>query len=327
MFVPIVITIAVIATIIWILLGYPFEFALSIGISVLVISCPCALGLATPVSIMVGTGKAAENGILIKSAESLELAHSINAIVLDKTGTITVGKPQVNDIFVFNKMKEGELLKIVGAIESKSEHPIAKAILEKTKEVEVLEAQNFEAIEGKGIKASINNSTYFAGNESLMKENNIKLSESEGIYQKLYEQAKTVIFVSDDEKLLGIIAISDTVKQTSIEAINGFKDMKIETYMLTGDNKTSAQAIGKMVGIDNIISEVLPQEKESKVRSLQEQGKIVAMIGDRNKRFTSTFKSKRRNCNWCRNRYCNRISRYCSNKKQFDRCSILIKVK
>lgn len=327
MFVPIVITIAVIATIIWILLGYPFEFALSIGISVLVISCPCALGLATPVSIMVGTGKAAENGILIKSAESLELAHSINAIVLDKTGTITVGKPQVNDIFVFNKMKEGELLKIVGAIESKSEHPIAKAILEKTKEVEVLEAQNFEAIEGKGIKASINNSTYFAGNESLMKENNIKLSESEGIYQKLYEQAKTVIFVSDYEKLLGIIAISDTVKQTSIEAINGFKDMKIETYMLTGDNKTSAQAIGKMVGIDNIISEVLPQEKESKVRSLQEQGKIVAMIGDRNKRFTSTFKSKRRNCNWCRNRYCNRISRYCSNKKQFDRCSILIKVK
>ena len=276
---------------------------------------------------MVGTGKAAENGILIKSAESLELAHSINAIVLDKTGTITVGKPQVNDIFVFNKMKEGELLKIVGAIESKSEHPIAKAILEKTKEVEALEAQNFEAIEGKGIKASINNSTYFAGNESLMKENNIKLSEAEGIYQKLYEQAKTVIFVSDYEKLLGIIAISDTVKQTSIEAINGFKDMKIETYMLTGDNKTSAQAIGKMVGIDNIISEVLPQEKESKVHSLQEQGKIVGMIGDRNKRFTSTFKSKRRNCNWCRNRYCNRISRYCSNKKQFDRCSILIKVK
>lgn len=283
MFVPIVITIAVIATIIWILLGYPFEFALSIGISVLVISCPCALGLATPVSIMVGTGKAAENGILIKSAESLELAHSINAIVLDKTGTITVGKPQVNDIFVFNNMQEGELLKIVGAIESKSEHPIAKAILEKTKEVEALETQNFEAIEGKGIKANINNNTYFAGNESLMKENNIKLSEAEGIYQKLYEQAKTVIFVSDDEKLLGIIAISDTVKQTSIEAINGFKDLKIETYMLTGDNKTSAQAIGKMVGIDNIISEVLPQEKESKVRSLQEQGRIVAMIGDRNK--------------------------------------------
>ena len=167
-------------------------------------------------------------------------------------------------------MQEGELLKIVGAIESKSEHPIAKAILEKTKEVEALEAQNFEAIEGKGIKASINNNTYFAVNESLMKENNIKLSEAEGIYQKLYEQAKTVIFVSDDEKLLGIIAISDTVKQTSIEAINGFKDMKIETYMLTRDNKTSAQAIGKMVGIDNIISEVLPQEKESKVHSLQE---------------------------------------------------------
>lgn len=229
---------------------------------------------------MVGTGKAAENGILIKSAESLELAHSINAIVLDKTGTITVGKPQVNDIFVFNNIQENELLKIVGAIESKSEHPIAKAILEKTREIEFLEAQNFEAVQGKGIKASINGNIYFVGNENLMKENNIEISMAKDIYIKLYEQAKTVIFVSNDEKLLGVIAISDTVKQTSIEAISSFKDMKIETYMLTGDNKTSAQAIGKMVGIDNIISEVLPQEKESKVRSLQEQGKIVAMIGD-----------------------------------------------
>ena len=229
---------------------------------------------------MVGTGKAAENGILIKSAESLELAHSINAIVLDKTGTITVGKPQVNDIFVFNNIQENELLKIVGAIESKSEHPIAKAILEKTREIEFLETQNFEAVQGKGIKASINGNIYFVGNENLMKENNIEISMAKDIYIKLYEQAKTVIFVSNDEKLLGVIAISDTVKQTSIEAISSFKDMKIETYMLTGDNKTSAQAIGKMVGIDNIISEVLPQEKESKVRSLQEQGKIVAMIGD-----------------------------------------------
>lgn len=229
---------------------------------------------------MVGTGKAAENGILIKSAESLELAHSINAIVLDKTGTITVGKPQVNDIFVFNNIQENELLKIVGAIESKSEHPIAKAILEKTREIVLLEAQNFEAVQGKGIKASINGNIYFVGNENLMKENNIEISMAKDIYIKLYEQAKTVIFVSNDEKLLGVIAISDTVKQTSIEAISSFKDMKIEPYMLTGDNKTSAQAIGKMVGIDNIISEVLPQEKESKVRSLQEQGKIVAMIGD-----------------------------------------------
>lgn len=229
---------------------------------------------------MVGTGKAAENGILIKSAESLELAHSINAIVLDKTGTITVGKPQVNDIFVFNNIQENELLKIVGVIESKSEHPIAKAILEKTREIELLEAQDFEAVQGKGIKASINGNIYFVGNENLMKENNIEISMAKDIYIKLYEQAKTVIFVSNDKKLLGIIAISDTVKQTSVEAISSFKDIKIETYMLTGDNKTSAQAIGKMVGIDNIISEVLPQEKESKVRSLQEQGKIVAMIGD-----------------------------------------------
>lgn len=180
-------------------------------------------------------------------------------------------------------MQENELLKIVGSIESKSEHPIAKAILERTKEIELLDVQDFEEIEGKGIKANINSNMYLVGNEILMQENNIEILEEKHIYQKLYEQAKTVIFVSDSKNLLGIIAISDTVKQTSIEAIKNFKDMKIKTYMLTGDNKTSAQAIGKMVGIDNIISEVLPQEKESKVRNLQEQGKIVAMIGDRNK--------------------------------------------
>lgn len=180
-------------------------------------------------------------------------------------------------------MQENELLKIVGAIELKSEHPIAKAILEKTKEIELPEVQNFEAIQGKGIRAEINNNIYFAGNERLMQENNIEILEEKDIYQKLYKQAKTVVFISNNKNLLGIIAISDTVRQTSIEAISSFKDMKIKTYMLTGDSKTSAQAIGKQVGIDNIISEVLPQEKESKVRNLQEQGKIVAMIGDRNK--------------------------------------------
>ena len=180
-------------------------------------------------------------------------------------------------------MQENELLKIVGAIELKSEHPIAKAILEKTKEIELPEVQNFEAIQGKGIRAEINNNIYFAGNERLMQENNIEILEEKDIYQKLYKQTKTVVFISNNKNLLGIIAISDTVRQTSIEAISSFKDMKIKTYMLTGDSKTSAQAIGKQVGIDNIISEVLPQEKESKVRNLQEQGKIVAMIGDRNK--------------------------------------------
>lgn len=229
---------------------------------------------------MVGTGKAAEEGILIKSAESLELAHLVDAIVLDKTGTITVGKPQVNDVFVFNNIEKKELLKIVGTIEKKSEHPIAKAILEVTKEIELWEAEKFEIIQGKGIKASVNNNIYFVGNQSLMQENNIQILEAKHIYQKLYEQAKTVIFVANNKKLLGIIAISDTVKQTSIEAIKEFKEMKIETFMLTGDNKESAEAIGKMVGIDNIISEVLPQEKERKVRNLQEQGKTVAMIGD-----------------------------------------------
>lgn len=281
-FVPIVILIAIIAFIIWIILGYSFEFALSIGISVLVISCPCALGLATPVSVMVGTGKAAENGILIKSAESLEVAHLIDTVVLDKTGTITNGKPELSSIYSFGDLKENELLQIAGGLESKSEHPIGTAILEKIKKenINIKHVEDFEAISGKGIKAKIDNKIYYAGNEKLMNEQNINILDKKDVYEALYKKANTVVFVSDEEKLIGIISVSDTIKASSKGAIDDFKKLKIETYMLTGDNKAQAQAIANEVGIDNVVAEVLPQDKERKVKELQEQGRKVAMIGD-----------------------------------------------
>ena len=284
-FVPAVMLIAIIACGIWLIAGYSFEFTLSIGISVLVISCPCALGLATPVSIMVGTGKAAENGILVKSAESLEIAHLIDTVVLDKTGTITNGKPKVTNIFTFNNINEKQLLEVVGSLESNSEHPIAIAILEKIKEenISIIRIENFEAISGKGIKANIDNEIYYAGNERLMQEQNIDILHAKDIYEKLYKEANTVIFISNESELLGIIGISDEVKQNSKKAIEEFNKLKIETYMLTGDNKIAAEAIAEKMGIDNVVSEVLPQEKEKKIRELQEQGKKVAMIGDRNK--------------------------------------------
>ena len=284
-FVPVVILIAIIVFCIWLIAGYSFEFALSIGISVLVISCPCALGLATPVSIMVGTGKAAENGILVKSAESLEIAHLIDTVVLDKTGTITNGKPKVTNIFTFNDINEKQLLEVAGSLESNSEHPIAIAILEKIKEenISIENSESFEAISGQGIKASINNNMYYAGNERLMHEQNINILDAKDIYEKLYKEANTVIFIANENNLLGLIGVSDTVKQNSKEAIQGFKKLKIETYMLTGDNKIAAEAIANNVGIENVVSEVLPEEKEKKIRQLKEQGKKVAMIGDRNK--------------------------------------------
>ena len=284
-FVPVVILIAIIACCIWLIAGYSFEFVLSIGISVLVISCPCALGLATPVSIMVGTGKAAENGILVKSAESLEIAHLIDTVVLDKTGTITNGKPKVTNIFTFNNTNKEELLKIAVTLEANSEHPIATAVLEKVKEenISIENSESFEAISGQGIKAIIDNKMYYAGNERLMEEQNINILDAKDIYERLYKEANTVIFISNERELLGIIGVSDTIKQNSKKAIQEFKKLKIGTYMLTGDNKIAAEAIAKNVGIDNVVSEVLPEEKEKKIRQFQAQGKKVAMIGDRNK--------------------------------------------
>lgn len=281
-FVPVVISISIIATIVWLLVGKSFEFSLSIGIAVLVISCPCALGLATPVAIMVGTGKGAENGILIKSAEALETAHKVQTVVLDKTGTITEGKPKVTEIVVNSNINKNELLKIAASIEKPSEHPLADAIVEKAKKenITLLDVDNFISITGKGIKAEINNKIYYAGNLSLMKENNIDYSKFEKVINDLAKKGKTPLCFSDDSILFGVIAVADTIKPTSKKAIEEFKNMGINIVMLTGDNKNTAEAIRKELNIDKIIAEVLPQDKEKEVRKIQESGKKVAMIGD-----------------------------------------------
>ena len=279
-FVPVVITIAVLATIFWLLQGQSFEFALSIGIAVLVISCPCALGLATPVAIMVGTGKGAQNGILIKSAESLELLHKVDTVVLDKTGTITEGKPKVTDIV--SNIEEKELLKIAGALEKNSEHPLAEAIMEKVKQeqIENLEINEFEAISGRGVKGKIEGATYYGGNISFMKENNIDIAQVEEQSNKLLKQGKTVLYFAKENNIIGMVAVADTIKETSHQAIKELKKNNIEVVMLTGDNKIVAETIGQELEIDKVVSEVLPQDKEKEVAKLQEQGKKVAFVGD-----------------------------------------------
>ncbi|WMJ23837.1 heavy metal translocating P-type ATPase [Paludicola sp. MB14-C6] len=281
-FVPTVIAIALLATTVWLLLGYSIEFAISIGIAVLVISCPCALGLATPTAIMVGTGKGAQNGILIKSAESLEILHSIDTVVLDKTGTITEGKPIVTDLFVYNNILQHELLTIAASLESSSEHPLASAIMDKAKEenISFRPVLNFISITGKGIKGEIDGITYLAGNQKLLEKHKIDFSPYEEITNTLTTDGKTPLFFADTQKLLGIIAVMDTVKPTSKQAIEEFVAMGIETVMLTGDNKQTAKAIQNVVGIQTVIAEVMPQEKEKHVRLIMEQGKKVAMIGD-----------------------------------------------
>ena len=279
-FVPTVILIALIATVFWIIQGQSFEFALSIGISVLVISCPCALGLATPVAIMVGTGKGAENGILIKNAESLELLHSVDTIVLDKTGTITLGKPKVTDII--NNIEEKKLLQIAGSLEKKSEHPLADAILEKVKQenIELLETKEFISIPGRGVKAKIEDKMYLAGNIAFMKENNIQLEQNEEKANKFLGQGKTVLYFASKDKIIGIIVVADVIKEDSKKAIEEFKNKNIEIIMITGDNQVVAETIAKEVGIENIISEVLPQDKEKEIRKIQENGQKVAFVGD-----------------------------------------------
>ena len=279
-FVPIVITIAILAVIIWLLAGYSFEFALSIGISVLVISCPCALGLATPVAIMVGTGKGAENGILIKSAESLEILHSVDTVVLDKTGTITEGKPKVTDIV--SLINENELLKIAGSLEKSSEHPLAEAIVKKAEDSKIIfnDVKKFETVSGRGVKGVIEQKTYFAGNIAFMKENNINTEKVNSKAKDLLNSGKTVLYFSDDKNVIGIIAVADTIKKTSYQAIKELKKRNIDTIMITGDNSLVANSIGNEIGINRVISEVLPQDKEREIDRLQKEGKKVAFVGD-----------------------------------------------
>ena len=280
-FVPVVMAIALITGIAWVIAGAEFEFALSCAISVLVISCPCALGLATPVAIMVGTGKGAENGILIKSGEALEVTHNIQSVVLDKTGTITQGTPEVTDIQAFG-MEKQELLKIAGALEKKSEHPLAEAVLKKAEEEGILlpEVQEFQAVPGKGIQGKIQGIQYYAGNLKFMEEREIDTSKVEKQVERLAEEGKTPLIFATEEQVLGILAAADLVKPTSAQAIRELKKLGIQVIMLTGDNERTAKAIQKQLDLDTVIAEVLPQDKEREVAKLQAEGKTVAMVGD-----------------------------------------------
>ncbi len=281
-FVPVVITIAVLATVVWLLLGQSFEFALSIGIAVLVISCPCALGLATPVAIMVGTGKGAENGILIKSAEALETAHTINTVVLDKTGTVTEGKPRVTDILTAQGVQQELLLSAAASVEKPSEHPLAEAIVSEAiaRRLPLRGVKEFTAVAGQGVSAMVEGKRFLAGNLRMMQQNHVETGAFAQQGEALSEQGKTPLYFAADGRILGVIAVADTVKPTSKAAIDAFKSMGIDVVMLTGDNRRTAEAIRQQLGIDRVVAEVLPQDKEREIAAIQQQGRKVAMVGD-----------------------------------------------
>ena len=281
-FVPIVIGIAIITGIAWFLSGSGLVTALSFFIAVLVIACPCALGLATPTSIMVGTGKGAENGILIKSGEALERAHKIKTVVFDKTGTITKGKPVLTDLIAYGKYNENELLKIAASVENDSEHPLAEAIVNKAKErnIEIKPYEKFRAMPGYGIRAIFEGKEVQIGNRKLMENRKINVEISQKDYDILSNEGKTPMYISIDNELAGLVAVADVIKETSKEAIEKLKKMGIKTIMLTGDNEKTAKFIAKQVGIDDVISEVLPYQKSQKVKELQEKDEFVAMVGD-----------------------------------------------
>lgn len=284
-FVPAVITIALITGVIWLISGATFEFAMSTAIAVLVISCPCALGLATPVAIMVGTGKGAENGILIKSGDALETAHQIDTVVLDKTGTITQGKPVVTDIICAagKNADKTQLLQIAGSLEKGSEHPLAEAIVNYcvTNNISLEKVTDFNALFGKGIEGTVSGTHYYAGNEKMMEEKGISLSaEQKNQIRELAKQGRTPLLFADENQFLGIVAVADVVKPTSKEAVQKFRDYGIHVIMLTGDNEVTAQAIKEQVGIDEVVAGVLPTQKEEKISALKQAGHKVAMIGD-----------------------------------------------
>ena len=280
-FVPTVMGIAVIAAITWALLGYDLTFILTIFVSVLVIACPCALGLATPTAIMVGTGMGANHGILIKSGEALEISHKVNAVVLDKTGTITQGKPAVTEI-ITHDVSVGELLALVASCEQVSEHPLGEAIVREAKArgIQLFEVSEFQSVTGQGIRANIAEKTYYIGNQKLCMEQQIDFSEYEKEAIAIANKGQTPMFVGSDGKVIGIVAVADTLKETSAEAIQKIKGLGIEVYMLTGDNQRAANYIGRQVGVDHVIAEVLPNEKASVVEKLQKEEKCIMMVGD-----------------------------------------------
>lgn len=281
-FVPVVMVIALLATIVWLMLGYSFTFALSIGIAVLVISCPCALGLATPTAIMVATGLGAENGILIKSAESLETAHHVQAIILDKTGTITEGKPRVSDVLPTHSYTKEQLLRYAASAEMASEHPLGQAIIEYVNEqkIDLLEITSFNALVGEGLECVIQGKQVLAGNKKLMDHFKVNLSDFKTSADLLASKGKTPLYFAMDNQLMGLIAVADQIKQTSKEAIDHLQSMGLEVIMMTGDNHLTANAIKEQLNLNAVISEVLPQDKERVVREYQEKGLKVAMIGD-----------------------------------------------
>jgi Cu+-exporting ATPase len=281
-FVPIVVAIAALAFAGWLIAGESFAFALTMFISVLVIACPCALGLATPTAIMVGTGKGAEHGILIKSGEALETAHKVDTIVLDKTGTITEGKPEVTDLIAAEGFTEERLLQIAASGEKGSEHPLGDAIVRKAENdgQKLYDVENFKAIPGHGIEGVIDGVNVLIGNRKLMNDRNIQLGKLASRADQLADEGKTPMYIALDGVLSGIIAVADVVKQSSRDAIVKLQSMGIEVVMITGDNRKTAQAIARQVGIDRVLAEVLPQDKASEVKKLQDEGRKVAMVGD-----------------------------------------------
>lgn len=282
-FVPIVIVLAILSGVAWYFLGQEsWVFALTITISVLVIACPCALGLATPTAIMVGTGKGAENGVLIKSGDALETTHKIETIVFDKTGTITEGKPVVTDILVTGSLSKDDFLLLAASAEKGSEHPLGEAIVLAAEEKGMIfkEIDHFVAIPGHGIEVEIEKETFILGNKKLMVEKEIDLFDFEEESNRLAKEGKTPMYIANSHELLGIIAVADTIKESSVRAIEKLHRMGLEVAMLTGDNKRTAEAIAKQVGIDRVLSEVLPEDKANEVKKLQQEGKKVAMVGD-----------------------------------------------
>lgn len=280
-FVPTVIVIGILAFIIWLLAGFGFLFALTIFVAVLIIACPCALGLATPTAVMVGTGIGAQNGILIKSAESLQIAHQINAIIFDKTGTLTKGEPELTDVITYNK-SEDEVLLLAASVEKNSEHPLGEAIVNGAikKNINLKEAKSFESITGKGVTAKADGRLILLGNRRLMKEKNIDIAKAQSDLERLENEGKTAMLVAANNELIGIVAVADTLKEFSNEAVTKLKTMGKQVIMITGDNKRTAKAIAEQLGIDRVLAEVLPKDKAREIKKLQDERLKVAMVGD-----------------------------------------------
>jgi P-type Cu+ transporter len=282
-FVPAIITIATVSALAWyFLFGATYIFSLTVFIAVLIVACPCALGLATPTAIMVGVGKGAENGILIKSGEALETAHKLQAVVFDKTGTLTKGEPEVTDIQATEVLNEAQLLEYAAVAEKNSEHPLGQAIvgLAKSKGIELPDPDDFNAIPGHGVEVKYKGSTVLLGNRKLMETNNVDIAQLEEKMAAFEQQGKTAMLISVDCKAAGLIAVADTLKEHSAEAVASLKKMGLEVIMLTGDNKRTANAIAAQVGVDRVLAEVLPSEKANEIKRLQGEGKVVAMVGD-----------------------------------------------